>query len=198
MRAPVSRYAGNCRRINPVILVQMTLAAGIAIRMTGSELVPPDTLARAERLATAILAHAGVPVRWLRCRPGLPDNPCGAPPGRADLLLEILPRIPSNRSAEGTGFTVIQPTDAGFAGYAAVSYPRVVAVAGECDQDVPIVLGTSIVHEIGHLLLGPKAHSSGVMSARLGCQELRRASRGDLWFAPDQARRMRAEVARRR
>ena len=195
MRAPVSRYARNSPRINGVILVQMTLAATLAIRLTGSELVSADTLIRAEHLAATIFAHAGIRLTWVSCRTGLPDNPCGAVATRADLHLQILPLIPSNVTSDGLGFAVVPPTGAGFGGYAAVSYPQVVAVAGHCDQAAPIVLGAAIAHEVGHLLLGPKTHSGGVMSPRLGCQELRRASRSDLWFAPDEAKRMRAGVA---
>ncbi len=178
--------------------MQMTFAAAIAVRLTGSELVPPGTLIRAEGLAATIFAHAGIRVTWVSCRTGLPDNPCGSPAARSDLSLQILPRIPSNVTADGMGFAVVLPTDAGFLGYGAVSYPQVVAVAGQCDQAAPIVLGAAIAHEVGHLLLGPKAHTGGVMSPRLGCQELRRASRGELWFAADEARRIRADVALRR
>jgi hypothetical protein len=178
--------------------MQMTLAAAMAIRITGSELVPADTLIRAERLAATIFAHAGIRVTWVSCRTGLSDNPCTAPVARAGLSLQILPRVPSNVTADGMGFAVVQSPDAGFPGYAAVSYPQVVAVAGHCDQGVAIVLGAAIAHEVGHLLLGPKAHSGGVMSPRLSCQELRRASRGELWFGPDEARRMRAGMALKR
>jgi len=176
----------------------MTLAAGIAIRIAGSEPVPADVLTHAQRVAGGMFAHAGVRVTWVGCRTGLPDNPCAVPPAIGDLFLQILHLIPRKVTADATGFAVLLPPDAGIAGYAAVSYPRVVAVAGECDQDAPVVLGTSIAHEIGHLLLGPKSHSSGVMSPRLGCRELRQASRGELWFAPDTARKIRAEVVRRR
>lgn len=176
----------------------MTLAAAIAIRVTGSEMVPADTLIRGLRLAEMIFAHAGIRLSWVSCRTGVPANPCGSPAGRADLSLQILPRVLSNVSADGMGVAVIPRSEAEFPGYAAVSYPQVVAVAGQCDQAVPVVLGAAIAHEVGHLLLGPKAHSGGVMSPRLSCQALRRASRGDFWFGPDEARRMRAAGALRR
>ena len=181
-----------------VILIQMTLAVAIAIRLTGSELVPADTLLRAQRWAAATFAHAGIRVTWVSCGAGLPNDPCGAPAAPVVLSLQILPRIPLNVTADCMGYAVVPPTGAGFSGYAAVSYPQVVAVAGQCEKSVPAVLGAAIAHEVGHLLLGPKAHSGGVMSPRLSCEQLRRASRGDLWFATDEARRMRANVALRR
>jgi hypothetical protein len=84
-------------------------------------------------------------------------------------------------------------------GYAAVSLPQAIAAAGQCDQPAFLVLGATMAHEIGHLLLGPKAHSRrGIMSARIRCEELRQASRGELRFEPAEAQRLQAEVARRR
>jgi len=176
----------------------MALAAAVTIRITGSELVSGDTLIRAERVASSIFAQAGIRVTWVSCQTGRPSNPCGPPEGRAGLSLQILPKALSNVSADGMGFAVIPSTEAEFPGYAAVSYPQIVAVAEQCDQSTPVVLGTAIAHEVGHLLLGLKAHSGGVMSSRLNCQALGLASRAELWFGPGEARRMRAARALRR
>ena len=170
MTAPVSRYARNSRKINPVILLQVTLA----IRLAGSGVVPPDTLAGARRLAAAIFDHAGVRLDWTA--------------GSAPLSLQILDRRPAGSRAAGRA--VVD------AGYASVSWPQVVAAAADCDQPAVVVLGAAIAHEIGHLLLG-KAHSSGIMSPRLGCPELRRAGRGELRFLPDEARRIRYNLNRK-
>jgi hypothetical protein len=181
MSVRVSRYARNSSRINRVIVSQMTLAAAIAIRIAAPESVPREVLARASGLAARIFERAGVRVVW------------GAP---GDLELQILPGTPPNITGDGLGFAILQPTGTG---YAAVSYPRVVAAAGQCEQDHSVVLGAAMAHEIGHLLLGAKSHAAGtVMSPRLGCPELRRAARSELWFSPGEAGRMRTEVLRRR
>jgi hypothetical protein len=58
------------------------------------------------------------------------------------------------------------------------------------------LLGTVIAHEIGHLLLGPHAHSlAGIMCAHWHKEELRLIGIGCMGFTPDQSVRMRARIA---
>jgi hypothetical protein len=57
------------------------------------------------------------------------------------------------------------------------------------------ILGTVIAHELGHLLLGSNSHSGvGIMRAHWQGEELRRLSRGGLWFTNEQAGDMRGKV----
>jgi hypothetical protein len=137
-------------------------------------------------------------VTWVRCRSGSPDNPCAAKEAPLDFQIEILDRKPANLRGDAAGYAVVYPGGGRVGGYAAVSYTRASANARQCDQTTHVVLGATMAHEIGHLLLGPKAHSRrGIMSERLGCGELRLASRGELWFGQEDGQRIRAEVARR-
>jgi hypothetical protein len=72
------------------------------------------------------------------------------------------------------------------------------ATAKSLEVDVSYILGAALAHEIGHLLLGARSHvPRGVMCPRLGRQQLKMASRGELLFTPEQAARIRAEVAQR-
>jgi hypothetical protein len=170
-------------------LAQVMLAGLVTIRLVVPDTVSPDVLTRAQAFAANTLAQAGIRVTWLRC-------PCDAPPRPTDLPIQILDRQPSNLSRDAGGFAVTHP---GAGSYAAVSYPQILAAAGQCDRPPSLVLGAAMAHEIGHLLLGPKAHSPrGIMSARIGCGELRLASRGELRFDPAEAGRMRSELSRRR
>jgi hypothetical protein len=188
VRGPVSRYAPNSRKLNHMALAQATIASLLTIRLLAPNAVPRSVLTRAQTFAANALARAGIRVTWVRC-------PCDAPPRPADAPIQILERQPFNLSRDAAGFAVTHP---GAGGYAALSYPQVRAAAAQCDRPPFLVLGATMAHEIGHLLLGSQAHSPrGVMSARIGCPELRLASRGELRFDPDEARRMRAEVARR-
>ena len=64
------------------------------------------------------------------------------------------------------------------------------------EDNVAIVLGCVITHELGHLLLGTPAHSAaGVMKARWGVEELQRALMSQLHFLPEEARLMSSETA---
>ena len=50
---------------------------------------------------------------------------------------------------------------------ASVYYEYAVRLAGS-DNEVPIILGCAIAHEVGHLLLGPNSHSAGESCAESG------------------------------
>jgi hypothetical protein len=57
------------------------------------------------------------------------------------------------------------------------------------------VLGNVMAHELGHLLLGSNSHSGvGIMRAHWQGEELRRLSRGSLWFTNEQADRIRGRL----
>ena len=85
-----------------------------------------------------------------------------------------------------TGFAVLSPEN-----YAAVCWPGVRETAHGLAVEAWIVLGATIAHELGHVLLQSKTHSSGVMSYRLDLPQVRAAGRGELRFAPSDARRLR-------
>jgi hypothetical protein len=70
---------------------------------------------------------------------------------------------------------------------------RVAYVAGGAQEDVGDVLEHVMAHEIGHVLLGPNAHSTaGLMAASL---DLPRIALGGLWFDRIQAAIIRARLA---
>jgi len=71
----------------------------------------------------------------------------------------------------------------------------VMETARKADLSIPEVLGHVIAHELGHILLGPGAHSrSGIMRASLDLEWLRI---GGLWFTASEARAIREKLARR-
>jgi hypothetical protein len=70
---------------------------------------------------------------------------------------------------------------------------RVEHVARSAQEEVADVLGHVMAHEIGHLLLGPDAHSTaGLMAATL---DLPRIALGGLWFDRAQAAIIQARLA---
>jgi len=70
---------------------------------------------------------------------------------------------------------------------------RVAYVARGAQEDVSDVLGHVMAHEIGHVLLGPNAHSTvGLMAASL---DLPRIALGGLWFDRIQAAIIRTRLA---
>lgn len=174
----------------------------ITVRVVNSRLVPVKSLTQAEKIAGKILGSAGVEVIWMECAPEKPAgeaaNPCAQDLAPNDFWLHVLRGRPLALYGDVTGFAMLTPLWRDGECYAGVSYSMVEAAAKSLDVEVPYILGATLAHEIGHLLLGPMAHlPSGVMCPHFGREQLRMAARGELLFTPEQAGRLRAEVARR-
>lgn len=168
----------------------------ITIRMVNPGVAPGKTLAQAEHIAGHILGRAGVEVDW--CNVAGRDNPCPPDGDPMDLRVQILNTRPTGNFGDVTGFAVLLPLWKDGDCYAGISYPMVERMSKGMDTDVSNVLGTTLAHEIGHLLLGAKSHSqTGIMCPRLKPGQLVMASRGDLLFTAEQAGRIRARLTRR-
>jgi len=60
------------------------------------------------------------------------------------------------------------------------------------------ILGAMIAHELGHLLLNLASHSeTGIMRGQWDLKDLRDIADGVLYFTPQQAAKIRADIARR-
>jgi hypothetical protein len=170
--------------------------------VVNSHVVPVKSLAQAEKLAGQILRNAGVEVIWLDCaaaaRVEITDSPCAHDRGPTDFWLHLLRRKPPTLFGDVTGFAVLTPHLQKGESYAGVSYSMVEAAAKSMDVEISYILGATLAHEIGHLLLGGASHSpGGVMCPHFGREQLRMAARGELLFSSEQCGRIRAEVARR-
>jgi hypothetical protein len=170
----------------------------ITIRLVNSPVVPVKSLAAAEKVAGQIFGKAGVEVSWVDCDAAERGaSPCSQDAGPGEFRVHMLKGKPPNLNGDTTGFAVLTPSWRDGECYAGVSYLTVDATAKSLEIDVSYVLGAALAHEIGHLLLGASHVPRGVMCPRLGRQQLRMASRGELLFTPEQAARIRQEVAER-
>jgi hypothetical protein len=128
--------------------------------------LPPPVLERAKDVATAIYGRIGVSLAWLAGWPVAaagPTNPAACPDSPTPLIhLRLLGRSVNPRRPTGDlGFAVSGGT------LASVLVERVAYVAKRKSLDVGDLLGVIIGHEIGHLLLPPDSHSTGIMSPRI-------------------------------
>lgn len=161
---------------------------GITIRVLNPARVPAKTLRMAEQLAAAILDAAGVGITWLEC-PCLPDL------GPHHFWLHLLKDRPPRMHGDATGFAVLMPERDGAVSYAGVAWPAVEEAAASLESSVSDVLGATVAHEIGHILLGSKAHTrSGIMCSRFRRTDMRMAASGELRFNPEQAQRMQNQL----
>jgi hypothetical protein len=160
--------------------------------------VHPHVLAQAEKSITRLLGEAGLEVKRMECSspaaPGRTSADCRKRLEPAEIVVRILPGFrPGDKSVLGHSLG---------AAYATVYYEGAVKFAGrqlasEGAATGPI-LGCVIVHEIGHLLLGPNQHSPrGMMRAQWSSEELKLITDSSLHFTAQQAEAIRAEVNRR-
>lgn len=158
--------------------------------------VPPSTLEGARGEASRILARAGVEVLWVECPggKGLANSSCTQPVRPNEIWLRILPR--ANKALKaiapdigGIAYRIGEDSNSGLI---TLFYVRVEEIAERFQTSTALILGHTATHEIGHLLLPPRAgHSArGIMQAKLSPAALRQAARGNLNFAPEQAEQM--------
>jgi len=115
-------------------------------------------------------------------------------PEAANIDLRVLGTPPPNTFHDTVfGFSV-QPV------LASVYYNYVFRLAknDNAEFELPIILGTVVAHEIGHLLLGSKSHSAtGIMQPQWGPESIRQAMVGSLVFTREQAKLIQSEAQKR-
>ena len=84
---------------------------------------------------------------------------------------------------------------------ASVYYDQVLHLAKNDNAgklELPIILGTVVAHEIGHLLLDSNSHSAtGIMQPQWGPESIRQAMIGNLVFTHEQAKLIQSEAQKR-
>jgi hypothetical protein len=148
--------------------------------------VPPQAMNRAKLTVTYICAAAGVQVIWM--------NPSATQSIPAGFAIRLLIRSRAVNGASWVmGMTLGDTHDTG--GLAFVFYDRVLQSAHERELDVAKLLAYAMLHEMGHLLLPPPAHtSSGIMRATWNNDDLRRIINGSMQFTTAQQSAIRAKA----
>jgi hypothetical protein len=170
-------------------------AARITIRLVNSARVEDRTLAKSERQAARVLAHAGIEVVWRDCSAGA-IGACASELGSGEFWLHVANWKPDGGSMELVGFVTFDPDLARGPILAGVYYPMVKQTASDFDIEEAPILGAAIAHEIGHVL-GADHSLTGVMRARFSRQNMVEMDMGGLFFDREQAARIRAGVKRR-
>ena len=162
----------------------------------------------ARRLVSGILGEAGLAVSWLHCpsseTPASIPMQCAQPLSPNELILKVeraprgLPRpsADANGPPEALGMSLVD-SRAGGGVLATVYSDPVRNLARVTGVDTADVLARAIAHEIGHLLLGSRHASSGVMRGRWSRAEVRRNEPSDWRFSEAESRTMRNAITAR-
>jgi hypothetical protein len=175
----------------------------ISVSTYGYVPISSQTYEDSKKVASRILARAGIEIVWLDCRLEGSDL---VKPAACDTRLrpdEITLRIltfPKNtpRGLRPTLGVSLLSKEGGRGSLASVYYDRAVEMARSGGVSPSIVLGHAMAHELGHLLLKTGVHTAtGLMRAAWQTGEVRRAARWALDFSGHQAKAMRAEALAR-
>jgi hypothetical protein len=163
-----------------VLIVPVRSAAErLVVRTFDNSLVARDEMVIAQAAAGEILQEADLTVEWRDCSSG-----CAGTLGRREVLLRVV-TAPTGAVAGSLGYSVVD-VEAGSGSLATVYADRISSAARRTGVGVGKLLGRTVAHEIGHLLLGTSRHAgSGLMRARWSDRELERDHAADWILTPD-------------
>jgi hypothetical protein len=159
-----------------VLVAGITEAApphiSVAARIYNTARVPSDLAAAARAVAARTLGVTHIDIAWRNCDAA---DECGQVPPRGELIIRLV------RSSDAIGKAAALvlgeasvDTGAGAGVLATIYVDRVELMAGLSDADAASLLGRAIAHEVGHLLLATRTHSSsGLMRAQWTRNEIR-------------------------
>jgi hypothetical protein len=197
----------------PLIVIVAMLAASASSKAT--DMTRPRVLVRTydttgltqvDRVVvtattTAIFDAVGLDVDWQPCETAivLTGPPCIGPLGVNELALRLvtLPASSVHKGYIALGDSHVD-TQARGGALATIYVDRVSGLANSSGVDVRILLGRTIAHEIGHLLLGTSRHaSSGLMRAVWSADAFRDSQPTDWLFTSREGSQMRDAIRAR-
>lgn len=158
-------------------------------------------LDRAVQQADDILDQAGLRLVWDRCMIAgvVQENACQGPAGPDVIQFRIHPRDMSKKlTKRAIEFGYSLPLEDGYGIIAGVYLDRTIGEARSIGLSPHVMLGHTIAHEIGHLLLGTGSHASrGIMRPTWRQREVRMAQTGIFGFTDRQAEEIQEQAAGR-
>jgi hypothetical protein len=173
----------------------------LIVRVYNTAAIPRGEVIAAQRVADNIFRRARIGLRWRECRTAsgpsaAADDPCADPlqPGEVMARLAEIGRAELSESVLGYAL-VTGDTQVG--ALATVFADRVSAAAVRLHIERTTLLGRTLAHELGHLLLGSNSHGRrGVMRAWWADNDLRRRKGTDWQFSGGEARHMTVALLR--
>jgi hypothetical protein len=158
--------------------------------------LPDAILSPAQHTAAIIFERAGIHLQWIALTPSTPQIVTRFPKVRFRIISKAAPagvmRAPRDVPAITPAFRGSAPS------LAYVLESRVVDTARRYGVPEFVVLGASLAHELGHMLLPSSGHTAdGIMRPAFRQIDFIRIRSGRLYFTPDEATRLQAGVRAR-
>lgn len=170
-------------RVLPILVVILSVAGVSAaermeVLICNSARLPEYLVTEAETEAGFVFRLADINVEWSGCQNAI-TQAHSAPRFVIRLRNDLVPRFGSELSLHAMGRAFVSDGK----GYLAdVYYPAVQAVSETSQAGMASLIGYTIAHEIGHLLLGPGHRRRGIMRGRWGQEELLALAQRSLGF----------------
>jgi hypothetical protein len=175
-------------------------SVGVVVRIYNQAGESIAQLNRAQRIAAVLFRTAGLDVGWRLCRAAagpsaaLTDR-CDDPLGPTELIVRVT-RESINDDATVLGYSAIDTREGVGGVLATVLAHRVNAQADRDGIQREHLLGLTIAHEVGHLLMGTAAHSTqGLMKEQWAANDVQRAPLARWTFSRAEARAIVASLA---
>jgi hypothetical protein len=163
----------------------------VTVLLNDSAHVAPAVLATAEDEVVRIFHTSGITIVWVNCS-GSTISRCRVQPGANEFVLHI---VKSGKTSTDSVFGEAFLAEDGTGKYADVFFERIQDEKLESNLAVGRLLGSVVAHELGHLLLGSRAHSRrGIMEPIWREDQLRRMNMGAMVFSPEEAKLIKARV----
>ena len=183
-------FAGKCGGIFGIVLlagIGLMAQTSITVVVNDTAKIRPAVLLTAENEAARLFHSAGISVRWLHCAK---TDAC-----RRQLLPNeyVLHIVPNGKTQGDFVYGVAFLGEDGHGKYSDIFFDRIRMAPANIDTGK--LLGVVAAHELGHLLLGSRAHSLvGIMQPVWEQECVRKLGMGMLLFTPEQARLMRQRI----
>ena len=172
----------------------------ITVRIWDRVQIDAGILEHAKQVTENLFQPMGIEIRWVDCfaDPTPQNQRCISPAGPNDISVRIHRRSTEHRQRLGqeiAGVALPSPLNGG-SGFIQVFFDRLEEISQDRKGEAPLglVLGLTIAHEIGHLLL-PYGHSpTGLMRADWNAKDLDLALDGRLNFTSAQAELIRGQL----
>ena len=189
--------SGLLHGIGTVAICLVTATAYAQTRWTGADLPVrvydltgqgDDQRRDAIETAASVMATAGVRIAWTLCAPvASSESACNMPPQNTERVVRLMQTSPTWRPQEGVSMGDSVVDRGSQSGVLATVYAdRVSWMASRAAVDPAVLLGRAIAHELGHLLLGSRHTSAGIMRRSWTLNEFRWPRPGDWQFTTEQ------------
>lgn len=168
----------------------------VTVLVIDSAGILPSVLRQGEAEAARVFSDAGIEIDWTNC--GKASDVQHVCPPVASSKQFVLHIVSDGKTSTDSVFGEAFLGEDGSGKYCDIFYARIQSAPRDAGANVAEILGAVAAHEIGHLLLGSRAHSRiGIMEPVWEKESLRQIGMGTLLFTPDQAVRMKARTGER-